>query len=210
MNVTIACCLWDPNEKTMDFSNMYDERWVERLYRGFARNLTQPFEFVCWSDIPREFSEPEIQQRRLHAAEPDYGCLIEPFGTGAPTIICGLDTIVTGNVDHLARYCLEGERVAVPRDPFHHWTVCNAIALVPAGKEHFWRQMPAGANDMDWLRSKSDELAVIDDLWPGQVVSWKGQAKHYGPSDARIVYFHGSEKPHELAPGIEWIAEAWA
>jgi hypothetical protein len=50
---------------------------------------------------------------------------------------------------------------------------------------------------------------VIDDLFPGQVVSYKGEVKKHGLTDAtRIVYFHGQDKPHEL-PHVGWIARHW-
>jgi hypothetical protein len=46
---------------------------------------------------------------------------------------------------------------------------------------------------------------------PGEVVSYKGQVKKHGLGDARIVYFHGHEKPPEAMctrPG-RWIKEHW-
>jgi len=212
--ITIACCLWDANEESFDFSRMYDERWVEKLYRGFARNLTAPFRFVCFSDIAREYSVEEIQQRAIEMDPPGYGALIEPLGLGAPAIVCGLDTVVTGNVDHLARYCLTAEKVAVPRDPFHHDTVCNGVVLAPKGAEQIFRNWRDGGrgNDMDAYRRlyAAGEVDVIDDLFPGHVVSYKGHAMHYGLGDARIVYFHGSHKPHELESHVPWIAEHWS
>lgn len=58
---------------------------------------------------------------------------------------------------------------------------------------------------MDWLRRQPH--AVIDDLFPGQVVSYKGHVMQHGLGDARIVYFHGFEKPHELH--LEWINRNW-
>ena len=212
--VTIACLLWDANEESFDFSRMYDERWVERLYRGCARNLSQPFAFVCFTDIDREFTEPAIQQHRIEMDPPGYAACIEPYRLGVPMILMGLDTVITGNIDHLAAHCLTADRLAVPRDPFFPGTVCNGVALVPGGRQEiFHRHRRAGGrdNDMDWIRAMhaAGDVDVLDDLWPGQVVSYKGQAMHYGLDEARIVYFHGTHKPHELASHVPWIAEHW-
>lgn len=217
--ITIACCLWDANASSFSFSRMYDETWVEKLYRGVARNLRQPFRFVCHTDIAREFSEPAIEQVRLKMDPPDYACLLEPLAGNGPVIIMGLDTVITGPIDHLADYARTAEKVAVPRDPFHPETVCNGVVLAPRGcveiltrwKRDGWSRGQMIANDMEWFRRmyEAGELAVIDDLWPGEVVSYKGTAKHHGIEGVSIVYFHGSEKPHELASLVDWIGSNW-
>lgn len=202
--LAVVTLLWAANEHSKDFSSMYDESWVERLYWGFERNLTREFEFICYVDRPREFTVP-VTQVRLSAIRPDYGHCIEPYKLGRPMILVGLDTIVTGNIDHLADYCTEGGRFACPRDPYYPHQVCNGVALVPAGMERIgfeWR----GDNDMVWVRKY--DPAVIDDLWPGQVVSYKGHVKQHGLGDARMVYFHGQEKAHQLTL-LDWVRQHW-
>lgn len=207
--ITIATLLWDANEESFDFSRMYSETWVERLYRGFARNLTQPFRFVCFSDIDREFTEPQIEQQQIRMDPPGYAACIEPYRLGEPMILVGLDTVITGNVDHLASYCLTASKIALPRDPFFHDKVCNGVALVPAGHEAI-ASRHHGENDMEYMRYQHGlgRIEVIDDLFPGHVVSFKGHAMDYGVGDARIVYFHGEKKPHELGH-LDWIEEHW-
>jgi len=200
----IATALWDANRHSMGFSRCYDESWVEKLHAGFARNLTRPFRFVVFTDRHRELAAG-IEQERLLAVEPDYGSFTEPYRLGVPMILAGLDTVVVGNVDHLADHCLVADKVALPRDPYHLARACNGVALVPAGQRRIfddWR----GENDMEWMRAQPHEF--IDDLFPGQVVSYKGQVAQHGLGDARIVYFHGQQKPHQLQ-GIDWIDRAW-
>ncbi len=216
MKIIIACTLWDPNEASFDFSRMYDETWVEKLYRGVARNLGMPFDFVCFSDIPRDYTERAIEHAPLLRTPPDYRCCIEPYLLGAPMILMGLDTVITGHIDHLAEYALRETRLAVPRDPFFPEKVCNGVALVPAGFEWVAREFEEGGPrseqaDMDWIRELDarGEVAVIDDLFPGQVVSYKGAARDHGiDPETRIVYFHGREKPHELGH-LPWIEKHW-
>ena len=193
--LAIVTLLWDANEEGYAFSSMYDESWVEKLCRGVRRHCTLPFEFICFTDRPRTFSEA-VTQVQISSARPSYADCIEPYRLGRPMILMGLDTVITGNIDHLARYCLESHQLAVPRDPFFPETVCNGVALVPAGQERVWHDW-GGQNDMDWIRARKD-LQVIDDLFPAHVVSYKGHVKSEGLGDARIVYFHGAEKPHEL------------
>ena len=204
MMLTVATLLWDSNPNSEFYSQMYDESWVDKLYRGFDRNLTSPFRFVCYTDRKRKFSEP-VLQRQIAAKVPDYGSCIQPYEMGDPMILVGLDTIVVGNIDHLADYCFRSDTLAVPRDPSNPHTVCNGVALVPAGYQRLWTDYP-GCNDMEWIRAQKP--AVIDDIWPGEVVSYRGHARAEGLDGVNIVYFHGREKPHELAH-VDWVKEHW-
>lgn len=208
----IACCIWDPNDASFKFSRMYNEEWVERLYRGYRRNLTRPFEFVCFTDRERPLQK-EIRQEALATQPPGYGCLVEPLRLDEPMILTGLDTMIVGNIDDLADYCLNGDKIALPRHPFETHHACNGVALIPAGcREVFdtWQ----GENDMEWMRRQPH--VFIDDIFPGQVLSYKGHVRQHGqrdadtkvPADARIVYFHGQPKMHELHH-VPWIREGW-
>lgn len=202
----VVTCLWEANEKSQPFSRCYDESWVEKLYRGFKRNLTIPFEFVCFVDYLRDFTEPAIRQQRLTTSNPDYGCFTEPYRLNVPMILAGLDTIVVRNIDHLARYCLQGDKVALPRDPYKPERSINGVALVPAGNRRIfdWWQ---GENDMEWLRRFPWQ--PIDDLVPGQVLSLKAHdVRRKGLQDARVVYFHGEPKAPSLGH-LDWVKEHW-
>ena len=207
--ITVATLFWQGNRHSRDFSSMYDESWVEKLYRGFARNLTQPFRFVVYTEKGRQFEVP-VSLRRINSPEPSYADCIQPYELGEPMILVGLDTVICGNIDHLADYCLNGDVIALPVDPYAKGRngeriACNGVALVPAGHEHVFTAWD-GQNDMEWMRRQ--EHVFIDDLWPGQVVSYKGHVRRHGLGDARVVYFHGQDKPHQLAAGNP-ILEHW-
>lgn len=201
--ITIATLLWAPNPKSRSFSAMYTEAWVDRLYRGFARNLTQPFRFACFVDHPRTFAEP-IDQHLIASRIPGYADCIQPYELGRPMILVGLDTVVTGNVDHLAASCFTRLDIGLPIDPYNPSQACNGVALVPEGFECV-AEDHSGQNDMEHVRAYPH--SYLDHEFPGHVVSYKGAVKDRGLGDARIVYFHGQEKPHEL--NLPWIAEHW-
>lgn len=204
--IRIITFIWQPNEHTKSFSNMYDESWVEKLYRGAARNLTQPFEFICMVDREYDFSEP-IRQERFVAEEPNYSSLVEGFRFNVPSIIVGLDTIITGNIDHLADYCLDDSNImALPRNPFAKHVGCNGVVLLQAGNSHM-AENHRGQNDMVWTTRFPH--VFIDDIFPGQVESFKGTVRDNGLKDECIVYFHGEEKPHQFPEGHE-LLEHWA
>ena len=191
---------------------MYDESWVEKLYRGFQRNLTLPFRFVCFTDRERVFAEP-IAQERLATQDPHYGCLIEPFRLNEPVIICGLDMVVVNNVDHFAKYCMTADRIAAPGHPTNkkRFGYINPVVFVPAG----WRRIYddwRGENDMDYLNSKSADFNDASELWPFQLLSLKLHAVPFGahpPAGSKIIYMHGRNKPHELVDRVPWIKQHW-
>jgi hypothetical protein len=191
----IVTLFWQANTKSHSFSAMYSEDWVEKLYRGFARNLTVPFVFLLYTDRHRDYREPIRQIIHPDLGAKGYSDCIRPYELGEPMILVGLDTIVTGNIDHLADYCLSADTIALPRDPYHPARACNGVALVPAGHANIAADH-RGQNDMEWLRENPH--VFIDDLFPGQVVSWKGSVEKNGAGDARIIYFHGERKPHQL------------
>jgi hypothetical protein len=130
-------------------------------------------------------------------------------------ILVGLDTVICGNIDHMANYALAGGELAVPRDPIFTERACNGVALVPEGKRatmfDAWRQ----ENDMDWVNANPH--VYLDDLFPGQVLSWRVQVRGEGhtsqpvqyPPDVRILYFHGAHKPHELCESDGFIQKHW-
>lgn len=202
--LTVATMLWEQNGHSRGFSRDYDEAWVDKLYRSFARHLTTPFRFACFTDQRRMFAEP-IEQEPILSAEPDYGCFIEPFRLGEPMILVGLDTIVTGNIDHLAAYCMTADAVALPRDPYNRAQACNGVALVPAGHEDIYSRWN-GENDMEWLRQQPHD--DMDVLFPGAAVSFKVHVAEHGLGDARIVYFHGVPKAPKLGH-LEWVQTNW-
>lgn len=203
--ITVATLFWKPNQSSRSFSTAYNESWVDKLNRGFQRHLTKPFKFVLFTDRKREYEEPVKQIVNEDLGKGGYADCIIPYTLGKPMILVGLDTVVTGNIDHLAEYCLEAETFALPRDPYRKQQACNGVALVPKGHEKIGLRHK-GQNDMEWVRKFKHEF--IDDLFPGQVVSYKGDVKNRGLKDARIVYFHGQEKPHQLG-SLPFIQEHW-
>lgn len=211
--ITIATLLWDANEYTPELSKGYDESWAEKLYRAAKRHLTQPFRMIVWTERERVFREP-IEQRRLAAKKPTFASCIEPYALDEPMILMGLDTIICGNIDEMANYALGGGELAVPRDPIFPDVACNGVALVPSGKRAVMFDPWRNENDMEWVRASPH--VFLDDVFPGQVLSWRVQVRGEDrkvpeayPADMRICYFHGKHKPHTLVDADPWIAEHW-
>lgn len=203
--ITVATLLWGPNDKSKSFSTSYSEEWVERLFRGFARNLTVQWKFVLFTDHERKLGWPIEQIVEPGLGADGYADCIKPYRLGVPMLLCGLDTIVTGNIDHLAEYCMTADTIALPRDPYQPSRSCNGVALVPKGMEYIAANH-RGENDMDWLRAHPHVFS--DDLWPGHIVSYKGSVESKGLGDARVVFMHGEKKAHQLGH-VPFVKEHW-
>lgn len=202
--ITVATCLWDANAFSHPFSRCYDDSWADKLYRGFKRNLTLPFRFVVFTDRERKFRE-SVEQMPILRRPIHYGACVEPFALNVPLIFVGLDTIVVGNVDKLARWCLQNRgKLALPKHPYEPWSI-NGVVLWGGGNPAIFGNW-AGENDMDWMRSFEHQR--IDDLFPRKVVSYKAHVTRHGLHKARIVYFHGQPKPPELMH-LPWVRECW-
>jgi len=211
--LTVCCMLWISNDWSKPFSRDYDEEWVNRLFRGCQRNLSRPFRFVCITDRKRIFVEGVDQELMISAIGrvPWFGCLIEPFRLNVPMLFAGLDTVIVGNLDQMAAYCLSETQIALPRDLYTPTRSCNGIALVPAGHKWVWDQwLEAGANenDMTWLRRFPN--AWVDDLFPGNAVSyrWIENFNNGKLDDVRVVYMAGRPKMNQLTH-LDWIKAHW-
>lgn len=196
--VTVAT-VYHEGPRVPSWSSCYTPEWVDKLYRGVARNYTKPFRFVCLVDREGYKFEEDIETHPLWTVQWEKAC-IQLYGVQAKRLVLlGLDTIVCGNVDHIFAY--EG-RLAVPRDPYAPTRACNGVVLCPTREDIVAR---TGQDDMRILDVFEKEW--LDDLFPGQILSYKVHVAPVGLRDARIVYFHGEPKPHVLTE--DWIQENW-
>ncbi len=207
----VCAMIWDHNKNSKPFSRCYTDEWINRLYRGFKRNLTCSFRVVAFTDRKREFMPGVDQELITSTKSPHFGCMIEPFRLNEPMIFVGLDTVIVGNIDHLADYCLVARDLALPRDLYTPERSINGVALVPAGHRWIyddWLEDGGQANDMVWLRQYPN--VWIDDTWPGHVIGYKWLTVHNGSrlDDARIVYMAGRPKMNDLGH-VDWIRKHW-
>ena len=112
VSVTVACVLYQGQDVPAHSLGIFTPEWVDRLYRGIKRNTTRPFRFVCFVDREYEFKEP-IESIPLKLPYRNMFSLLEPFSEDLGQVLfMGLDTIITGNIDHLMDY--RGHRESSP------------------------------------------------------------------------------------------------
>jgi hypothetical protein len=194
--LTIACVL----RKSPD----YNVDYVEKLLAGVARNMREPYRFVCLSDV-----DVPCDRIPLEHNWPGWWAKLELFKLPPPVLSVDLDTIVTGDLGEIAEYAARAPFTAL-RDFYREKGLGSGMMAWAEPLTFVYTKFcedPRGI--MRDLRGGGDQAflerfglpAFWQDKLPGQVVSYKVHVKGKGvPANARVVCFHGKPKPREL----EW------
>ena len=143
-------------------------------------------------------------------------------------MLVGLDTIAVGDL-HPLENILQTQPSSehchiMPLDPYHAPLPCNGVVgLHQHTAKRIWnmwkvaRDVEAEMADPDyqlfgrfsemlWLRRRAPASATWDDLAPGAVRSYK---VHERSSKEKLIYFHGTPKPHEMLLLDPLVKENW-
>lgn len=146
------------NVVCMKWGTLYGAHYVNRLYRGVARNLTIPYRFVCFTDDP-EGVEPPIECKPLPPITlPDgyewsafrkialFAPQVEDL-TGA-TLFLDLDVVIIGNMDCFFTY-------EAPFCIIHNWLEFRKTIL---------RKRPPIGNSSVFRFTIGEQSHVLDDF----------------------------------------------
>lgn len=193
--ITFCSLLWTPNQHSHEFSQAYTEEWAVKLFNQFRRHCTIPYRCVLYTDRVRDLPGNIIQVVQSDLGKNGYGDCIRPYEMNVPMVLVGLDTLIVRNIDKMVRWCLENPgKLALPKHPFEAYSI-NGVQLWGGHNPAIfndWR----GENDMDWIREFPHER--IDELWEGNVASYRAHVRPNGVGKARIIYMHGRMKFNEL------------
>lgn len=180
--------------------------YVERLYRAVKRNVSLPFEFVCFTDDPgcrgaRPLPHPGLKGWWNKLALFKAGV----FTPGTRVVYLDLDTVAVGDIDWLLRYrggfamlgpffknvmpCFAGNQSGVmawktPGPPIFARYETLGFPIMPGGDQQF-------VNSCD---AKPDRL---QDLYDGSIASYRGACMKGVPKGVSLVCFHNEPRPHE-------------
>lgn len=186
------------------------------------RNTTQPFDFFCISDrnikgvecLPLKHSWCK-RLNKLSAYDTSYGL------TGRQ-VSFDLDTVITGNIDHILAY--DGKFCTV-EDFWRPGLPGCAINASCGGDKDLEEKLysalvrdedkvqeDTGGNERFWVeRQLGTDIDFFQTLHPNQIFSAKPE-RHFIrktiPEDARIICFHGKEKPHAYTH-LSWVMNHW-
>lgn len=196
---------------------VYDASWVRALHRGVRAHVSSPVRFVCLTDT--RLSILGVDTVPLRHSWPGWWAKVELFRDGlfsGPVWYMDLDTLPIDFLDALLAY---RGAMAVLSDfyqPQHAasgvmaWTPSEETGRVyrrflKDSREIMRRHM---ARSDHWYRKVwPADAPRIQDLFPGQVVSLKADARRSVPRGARLVCGHGRPRLSERQAG--WAHDQW-
>lgn len=222
-----AAVLFRPTERLPGWSGgTYNPGYADKWARSIKRHAPPDARTVIVTDYDaKDFASVDEVLPFVHP-ERGWASLMEMFRpevVGEHAILLGLDTICVGSLSLIERVAKDTNYI-VPLDPYHKPDICNGVVGVSTmGAKTIWdtwqrrrsqdlrhpRYGLFGAfSEMKWLRTHTEPDATWDSECPGAVCSYKVDLRRGEPTSAtRIVYFHGSPKPHELTDA--WATDNW-
>jgi hypothetical protein len=198
---------------------LYDKEWVRKLRDAVKRNCTKDHRFACLSDV-------EVPCERINLIHdwPGWWSKIELYRPGVieePTLYLDLDTVITGNIDHLTDLQYDFAML----QNFHQRGFVNSSLvwfrnkdLVPHKVYEKFLKMPE-AYMAHHKRTQHDsyigDQAFVWDALGGRIPllslptlkSYKYHCRNALPKDASIVVFHGPPRPSEIK--TDWMTQHW-
>lgn len=194
----------------------YDAEWVRKLKDGVARNLTVPYEFKCLSDIDVPDRIP------LKHKWPGWWSKLEVFRevTG-PTLYLDLDTVVTGNIDHLLQTPHDfaairnfhdrnmiGSAVMWFRNPLKE--VYERFCEQPFKwiEYHERKRLGPYLGDQAFIWDSLGRKVETFDMEATGIKSYKFHCRNGLPKDTRLVCFGGLPKATDVK--ADWLERHWS
>ncbi len=214
--LTVACFLWDG--EPADRRTRYGVHHVHVLRSMCARHLP-PHRFVCLADR----DVPDVETHRIdHDAlkwGKRYPKLLLWRGDMAATLghralYLDLDCVVVGN---LATLVDRDEDVVLWRDPGKRARYNTSLVLFRPGRHpEIWDGFRPGWHHRG-ARGPGTDQAWVGRVLGSGVATWGPEDGVYSykrdlkqgdlPSDARVVFFHGTPKPWEVSN--PWVRRHW-
>jgi hypothetical protein len=199
----------------------YDATWVERLARGVRRHAPAFDRILCLTDLP--LTVAGVEAVPLRHDWPAWWAKMEAFRPGlteGPTLLCDLDTVLTGPADALA-----APGLAAMEDYFHKGRLSSAL-LRWEGDELGFLYATFAADPPRWMtpgscgpvpNSVHGDQVVIDHLLrragkrpaflqqtdPGLLDFYDPRRDAHGP----VVIFIGEAKPDHVRGAVHaaWV-----
>ena len=178
----------------LKYGNKYSAEYVNKLYSMVKRNLTVPFEFVCYTEDPSDI-DTDIRVEPIQIIPGVSGWWYKPMffnpnlGLKGTILFFDLDVIVFDNIDNLFSY--EAGKFCIIRD-FNRHVIKNynkfnssIFRLTTNMHQHVYTDFIKNTNaqikrfqgDQDWLRASIKEGTYT--YWPDEwIQSYKWEMRN--------------------------------
>lgn len=192
--------------------------YVNKLYDMVRRNLPAGLagSFVCFTDDFDLGYHPDIELRKVPSFLQGWWSKLYLFKeglfpSGDRVLFFDLDTLIVGPLDDLAAW--DGP-FAILRDFYRPDGYQSSVMTWQAGfGHHIWERYVEAdypthdvGGDQSWIE-RHTLGATLQDIFPGEFVSFKKDCGKYPPKGARVIVFHGEPRPHDVQDG--WVPDVW-
>jgi len=198
--LTIACVLKSGGE--------FKPEHVTLLHSQVRQHVDGDYRFVCLSDV----DVPDVEIIPLTMDLPKHWSQIELFQPGLfedQVFYLDLDTVVVKNITAIVNnkigFCILSDFARILK----HRPASGLMAFNPHGAEYVWEQWEK--NDVQIFKGDHvnkiskhffwpyvKEFKRFQELYPGQIVSYKKHCLNGVPPEARIICYHGEPKPWDV------------
>ena len=199
MKSTFACVL--------KLGGDYKPEHVTLLAAQVKKYTTVDYDFVCYTDSQDEM--PGVISIPLLENWPGWWSVPEVFRNVGPTIVVGVDTMITGNIDPLfkiAKRCSHEDFWMI-----HSWRkpVKTISGIMVYNHDWTWlykefdykkiSKRLRGEEDytLSKLKERNIQPRILQKAFPG-IYSWKRQCQEGIPADCKVLVFHGHPRPFEV------------
>ena len=216
--LNIVCFKW---------GDLFGPEYVNKLYNSIKRNTTIPINFICYTEDP---TGVECETREFLEPLPYWWYIIGLFnpahGFKNKTIYLDLDTVITGNIDHILTleedfatlrdfYRPNGLQTAyIMWEPEWGAFIWDRLKTQYPKPGHYKRLLKFAGGTNRFLEQSvglGNEVVRLQDKFNGECVSYKvniRRPERFVPDREKIVFFHGQPRPHEVAH-LPFMRQHW-
>ena len=178
---------------------------VQVLKLQVDKYSTIPCNFVCYSDMEID----GVETIPLLENYPGWWSVPEVFRQKGPTVITGIDTVITDSIDPILKIALESSeddfwmiKAFNPKNKYASGIMAYNGDFSGIWKAFSYPESVKGLNGeqdftIQYLKGKGIEPKILQKEVSG-IVSYKKNCRKRIPPGTRIILFHGKPRPFEV------------
>lgn len=201
--ISIICLKW---------GTLYGPEYVNKLYNNLCKNITVPYEFICFTEDTTNVLAPTKPLPKLNLE--GWWNKLWLFNPQLPikndrVFYIDLDTMILGNIDHILSNLNKG--LYMLRDFYRPTGYGSGLMSWNLNEQFYlWElfqveklkrpllQLP-GHGDQGFIEHYAHKpIYAFQEEFPGDVVSYKVHRIRDKVEGGKIMCFHGKPRPHEV------------